>query len=183
MDQILDWLGQYSAPVALLLVVGAALIYVLQRIVERAVQAEFDNSSKRMQLLLERRLRFEEKMLLDQYELVTTLQLKLASIAADLNRMRSGSEVDGLMQGREIAPLSAVYVELQAKRFLLKASFHRLLNAEADVLLASANAKTSEEWQRLAQQYLGLNDELHAEMNQVFGIESIRWDSLGGGVR
>ena len=114
MDQILEWLGQYSAPLGLLLGFGAALIDVLQRVVEGAVQAELDSSNK---------------------------------------------------------------------HFLLKTPFHRLTNAEADLPLASVNAKSSEEWQRLAEKTLPLNDELREAMNQVFGIEAIRWDLLGGGAR
>ena len=59
---------------------------------------------------------------------MTQLQLRLGSIGTDLNRMRSGIEVDGLMKGKEVVPLSEVYVELQAKRFLLKEEFLSLIH-------------------------------------------------------
>jgi hypothetical protein len=77
----------------MLLSFGPALIFVLQRVVERGVQAEFDNRKKCMQLLLARRSRLEGKML------------------------------------------------------------------------------------------LALNDELQGELKKVFGLEAIRWDSLGAGAR
>lgn len=63
MDQLPDWLGQYLAPLALLLVLGTALIYVLQRVFKHAVPAAFNSISKHTQPPLERRARFEEKML------------------------------------------------------------------------------------------------------------------------
>jgi len=183
MEQLLTWLGQYSAPVVMLLALGAVLIYGIQRIVERVIEGKFAEHDKRMELLLVRRSNFEEKVLLDQYEMVTALQLRLAGIGADINRVRSGTDVEGFMQGREIVPLTQVYVDLQARRFLLKEPFYRLLNAQADVLLASANADSADEWERLGRRYLALIDEIRAEMNRTFGIDAISWETLGLGGR
>ena len=87
------------------------------------------------------------------------------------------------MQGREILPLTEVYVDLQARRFLLQEPFYRLLNAQADALLASANADSADEWERSGRQYLGLIDEIRGEMNRTFGIDSITWETLGLGGR
>jgi hypothetical protein len=179
MDQLLKWLGQYSAPVVLLLALGAVLIYVIQQVVERVIDGKFAEHDKRMELLLVRRSKFEEKVLLDQYELVTTLQLRLAGIGADINRMRSGTPAEGFMQGREIVPLTQVYVDLQARRFLLKEPFYRLLNEQADALLASANAASADEFERAARRYLGLIEDLRGEMNRTFGIDAITWETLG----
>jgi hypothetical protein len=126
-DELLEWAGQYSAPVVIPLACGATLIFIFQHVVKKAVEVEFDNRNKRLELLLQRRSNFEEKVLLDQYEAVAELQLKLGNIGADLNRLRSGMEVKGLMKGKDIVPLSEVYIALQAKRFLLKEEFYNLL--------------------------------------------------------
>jgi hypothetical protein len=85
-----------------LLACGAVLVFVFRYIVEKAVEAEFDKRNKRIELLLTRRSNFEEKVLLDQYETVTKLQLALGKIGADLNRVRSGIEIEGLMKGKDI---------------------------------------------------------------------------------
>ena len=179
MNELIEWAGQYSAPVVFLLACGAALIFVFRFIVEKAVEAEFDKRNKRLELLLERRSNFEEKVLLDQYEAVTTLQLKLGHIGADLKRMRSGIKVEGLLKGKDIVPLSEVYIELQAKRFLLKADFCDLLKKEADNLLAFAKAKEPDEVSQLGREFLELNDRFRVEMNRAFGIEKISWTELG----
>ncbi len=84
-------------------------------------------------------------MLLDQYNAVTELQLKLGKIGADINRMHNGVEVEGLKKGKDIVPLSEVYIALQAKRFLLRERLHSLPLKEADNLVASARANNSEE--------------------------------------
>lgn len=179
MNELIKWAGQYSAPVVILLACGAALIFVFRYVVEKAVESEFDKRNKRLELLLERRSNFEEKVLLDQYEVVTQLQLKLGNIGADLNRMRSGIEVEGLMKGKDIVPLSEVYIELQAKRFLLKEEFYNLLKKQADSLLALANAKEPDEVSRLGREFLKLNEMFREEMNRAFGIEQISWTELG----
>lgn len=178
-NELLKWAGQYSAPVVILLACGAALIFVFRYVVEKAVEAEFDKRTKRIELLLERRSNFEEKVLLDQYEAVTALQLKLGNVGADLNRMRNGIEVEGLMNGKDIVPLSDIYVELQAKRFLLKEEFYNLLQKRADNLRAFANARNADEVSRLGREFLSMNQQFREKMNRAFGIEKISWTALG----
>lgn len=93
--------------------------------------------------------------------------------------MHSGIEVEGLLKGKDIVPLSEVYIDLQAKRFLLKERFHELLRKEADNLLAFARAKNNEELSRLEHDFLDLNEQFREEMNRAFGIEQIGWTELG----
>jgi hypothetical protein len=76
-------------------------------------------------------------------------------------------------------PLSEVYIELQAKQFLLKEEFYNLLRKEADNLMAFANAKEPDEVSRLGREYLKLNERFREEMNRAFGIEGISWTELG----
>ena len=178
MDQILEWLSQYSAPVVLLLAFGAAVAFALQQVAERVIAAQFARQQKQLDLLMTRRSNFEERVLLDQYEMVTTLQLRLAGIGADVNRMRRGDPVEGLMKGREIVPLTEIFTDLQARRFMLRESLYRLLQKQAQVLLDAANTSSGEDANRLGKQYLALGDELREEMNRIFGIDAIGWSSL-----
>jgi hypothetical protein len=82
------------------------------------------------------------------------------------------------MKGKDIVPLSEVYLDLQAKRFLLKEAFYNLLRQEADNLLAFANAKKPEEISKPTHDFLKLNELLRKEMDRAFGIEQISWSEL-----
>jgi hypothetical protein len=175
-NQLIEWAAKYSTPVFVLLACGAVLIYILRLVVEKTVEAEFKVRNKRLELLLERRSGFEEKVLLNQYMAVTELQLNLSKIGADINRMHSGIEVEGLFNGREIVPLSEVYIELQAKRFLFRNRFHDILLKEANNLLSLARAANSDEVEMFAREFLQLNEQFGEEMNRVFGIEQIGWN-------
>lgn len=181
MSILLTWAGEYSASVVILFVCGAALIFVFRHIVEKVVEAEeaeFDKRNKHLELCLERRSGFEEKILIDQYEAVTTLQLKLGKISADLNRIHSGKNIEGFREDKKIVPLTEVYIELQAKRFLLKEEFSILFQKEADILFKAANTENTDEFFRLGRDFLILNEEFKKQMNHVFGIEQISWAEL-----
>lgn len=86
MDTLFAWPSQYSTPVVTLLALSAAGIYVLKNVMESAISAQFNKHTRQIELLLERRARFEEKVLLDQYELVKALQADIIDVGADLNR-------------------------------------------------------------------------------------------------
>ena len=180
MEQLLTWAANYSMPVLILLAIGSAFTFVFQKIVEKAVEAQFDRRTKRIELLLEKRSNFEEKVLLDQYKTVADLQTKLSRVGADLRRARGGVNVKGLYKDNEILPLSAIFLELEAKQFLLRKEFHTLLLQEANNLLKFANTKAQEEASTLMLEYQQLNDEFHAEMNDWFGVDRICWFTLEG---
>lgn len=179
MELILEWAKTYSTPVVVLLGFGAALVFVLRMIVEKAVEAQFDARNKRLELLLQRRSAFEEKILLDQYATVVDLQLRIKKIETDINRLRHGISVEGLMKGGDIIPLSEVYAELQAKRFMLKEQLYDLLVSEVTALISFANARDPAETSKCEQKILSLNTSLQDAMNAVFGIDRITWNSIG----
>jgi hypothetical protein len=162
-------------PVVVLLALGAAAIYVLKNVMENAISAQFDKHTRQIALLLERRARFEEKILLDQYELVKALQAEIIDIAADLNRHHSGIPVDGLFNANDIPRLTEVYQRLAANRHLLRDVLHDTLYEQANVLLALANAKGSSERETLGREYARRQDEFHRLMADVFGIDEISW--------
>jgi hypothetical protein len=178
MDQILAWANDYSALGATFLVGGAALVYVIRIVVDKAIAAEFDKRNKRLELLLKRRSDFEERVLLDQYESVSRFILMLGKIGADLNRRRNGIEVSGLMSGTEIVPLSELYIELESKRFFLKPRQYEILRKSADNLLEFAKAEQHHEMLRVKKEQSQLKEELIDEMNKAFGINSISWADL-----
>jgi hypothetical protein len=175
MDTLLAWLSQYSAPVVTLLALSAAGIYVLKNVMESTISAQFNKHTRQIELLLERRARFEEKVLLDQYELVKALQAEIIDVAADLNRHHSGIPVDGLFNANDIPRLTEIFQRLAANRYLLRDEFYDTLYEQANLLLALANAKGSSERGTLGHEYMRLQDEFHRAMLDVFGMDRISW--------
>lgn len=67
MNDILDWLGSYSGPVAALIVLGAGFLFVAKMVVEHGVDAAINARTERGRLQLGRRSAFEERVLTDRY--------------------------------------------------------------------------------------------------------------------
>jgi hypothetical protein len=179
MSEILEWVTRYSPPVILLLAAGAAVVYVLEHATEQAIKTQFDRYSKEMELRLKRRSDFEQKILLDRYELVTGLAVRLGRVTTDLNRARHGTVVEGLFRDNDIVPLTSVFEELAVKRFLLTERFHAIFQKQAHTVLRIANAKDDAERGQLEATYVQGLDELNRAVNQDFGLEKISWGEMG----
>ncbi|MBM3240376.1 hypothetical protein FJZ31_29185, partial [Candidatus Poribacteria bacterium] len=96
MNTVLQWASNYSIPVLVLLSSLAALIYVLQLVTGQAVKSQFDRYLKELELRLERRLDFEQYVLLERYKLTCEFAQRLSQIMTNLNRHRHGQEVENL---------------------------------------------------------------------------------------
>ena len=183
METLLNWLSQYSTPIVVLLALGAAVIYVLKNVMENAISAEFDRQSKGIELLLERRARFEEKILLDQYALATELQVKIIGIATDLNRYWKNKEipVENLFKGVEVPRLTKVYEQLSTNRYLLRNDLYEVLLKWVNLVMELANeiktfvneegSSKSKELRRIEHEYIQLQNEFHRLMKDAFDID------------
>ncbi len=178
MDQIASWFTTYSPPAALLLIVGAAIIFVLRLTVERAIDGRFEQQNRILALALERRSRFEEKILLDRYQKVCELQTRFSRIMLDLRRHFHGAEVNDLFAGNEVVPLTALFQDIADSRYLLTETFHGVLYREALLALDFANSKG--DVNRFSQRQMELQTEFRTAMNRVFGIDRIAYDVDGG---
>lgn len=176
MDSILNWLTKYSPPIVLLIAFCAALIFLFKNITEKAISAQFDQYKKDVDLRLQRRSNFEERVLLDRYTLVRDIQTRIGRVMTDLNRTKSGTKVEGLMRDGDIVPLTEVFELLANNRYLLTERFHKILNAEAQLTIKYANARDPEAIKEIQSEYLGLLDSFHLSMNEVFGIDKITWE-------
>ena len=67
-ETLIDWAAQYSAPILVLLCIAAATIFVLKMVTERTIEAKFSQMQKTIELSLERRSEFEQRVLLDRYQ-------------------------------------------------------------------------------------------------------------------
>ena len=179
MEHLLKWLSNYSTPVVMLLVVGAAALYSSQTIIKKTVESEFEKRNSRIELMLKRRSSFEEKILLDQYSTIRKFNHNLASISANVNRAKTGADIEGLYNGEELVPLTDLFVELQANKYLLRESTHTLLTSQAYAVLKLSNSKNEEEYQNAVKVIIGNDEKMHEEMNSIFGIEKISWSTLG----
>lgn len=175
MSEIISLLKDYSPAVAIMLAIAGALLYVLKLIVERAVASSFDTRAKMLELSLQRRSAFEEKVLTDRFALVTDLSTRLQRIMTDYNRIRSGQPApEGFYSGNEIVPLTRIYEDLEIHRLVLTEEFHELFVRKADLALRIVNHQDPQEFQELLEQWGRSNADIRMHTEKVFGISQIR---------
>lgn len=176
MAEILSWLKDYSPAMVLLLALGASILFVLKLTVEKSIAANFDAHTKKIELHLARRSSFEEKVLTERFALVTSLSARLEKVMTNLNRIRSGQPVPaGFMKQNEIVPLTKIFEELSVHRLVLTEDFHGLFWKKAQLALKAANAQNAEEWQKIGDEWLRLQEEVRVVAEAAFGISKIRW--------
>ena len=152
MGDLLEWIGDYPTGVVVLIALCAALLYLVKLIVERGVTAGFDQRAKVWETRVERRSAFEEKVLLNRFELVSAFSARLERIMTDLNRMRSGKEpsTKNFLVDDELVPLTEVFEDLQVHRLVLGERFYPILDGMAQLAMRSRtvdDAALRTEWE------------------------------------
>ena len=173
MQEILKWLSEYSPAVVLLLVFGSALAFVLKLVTEKAISGEFDRYKREIELKLQTRSNFEERILIDRYTIIRDLEARIGRVATDLNRRRRGMTVKGLINAGDIVPLTEVFDLLALNRYLITETFHRLLLNQSQALINMANEADPEKLRGIDAQYLELLNDFHKAIDEMFGIEKI----------
>jgi hypothetical protein len=174
MGVVLAWLQQYSAPVVVLIALGAAALYVVKLVVERSVEAGFDQRAKVMELALQRRSAFEDGVLTARYALVTGLSARLQRVMTDLNRVRHGHPPPAGFRVRdEIVPLTELFEEITVQRLALGEDFHDAFQRLAQVALSFANAATAEEVERCVRAWEAGSAEVREGVERHFHISTI----------
>jgi len=121
MDSLLQWLTQYSPPVVLLIAFGGSLVFILKNVTEKAISTEFDHYKHQIELKLEKRSNFEEKILLDRYLTIRDLETRIGRVMTDLNRLRHGTNVEGVIVNNDIVSLTEVFDLLAVNKYLITA--------------------------------------------------------------
>ena len=153
---------------------------ILERVKETTktteeVKAVINRSSKELELKLERRSEFEQQILLERYKLVCEFAQRLSQITTDLNRAYHGKKVEGLFDGNEVVPLTAVFEDLAAKKFQLSEQFHRYFYRQAQVVLSLANLEDKESRRDTESKYLQNLAQLTEMANAEFGTDKVSW--------
>ena len=175
MESLIEWAAQYSAPILVLLCIGAAMIYVLKLVTERTLEAKFSQMRKYIELSLERRSGFEQQVLLERYQIIGDMLARLSRITTDLNRRRMGQHVQGLIHERDVVPLTAVFEDLHAKSHQLSRAAHGLLYEQAQTVLMLANVSSDDEFNSFTAQYQQNHSRLMELINEEFGTTAIKW--------
>jgi hypothetical protein len=175
METILKWASKYSLPVLVLICLGAGLIYLLKFTTEQVIEAEFNRRAKEIEVALERRSTFEQQVLLDRYKLVANFAERLEKVSTDVNRLSQGKKVEGLVNQGELPSLTSIYEDLTANRFVLPDRFYSFFEHQAELILKMANAKTEEERNRFALEYISNYDKLLKLANDEFGTDKLSW--------
>lgn len=176
MNDLLEWLGAYSPPVVALIVLGAIAVFMVKLIVEKAVAREFDQKTKRFETLFQRRSTFEEKILIERFELVASLYARLQRVMTITNRIRSGQPVpDGFLSHGELVPLTEIFEEIEIGRLRLGEELRNQMESLAQAALTAANASEDDEWNRATKEWFRLTEQLRGRVEADFGLASIRW--------
>lgn len=176
MSEVLDWLKEYSPAAVLLIAVVAAAIFFLKLVVEKTIAIGFDTQAKLMEMLLQRRSAFEEKVLADRFALITGLSARLEKVMTNLNRIRSGQPFpDGFMQQNEVVPLTEIFEDLSVHRLILGEDFHDLFWRKSQLALKAANTLEPQEWADVGKDWIRLQQEIRVAAEGSFGISRIRW--------
>jgi len=151
------------------------VLYAIKIVTEKTIEAEFSRLTKEINLKLERRSQFEQYVLLERYKLISEFASRLNQIGTNLKRVRSGKVVKGLIDEKEIVPLTLVYEDLASKRFQLSEKFHSFFVAQAGNVMRIANAKTDEEFNEAEREYVNGISKLNDMVNNEFKTERISW--------
>lgn len=167
MDIIIEWITKYSPPIVGLIVVGAVFLFLIKKTTEKALDEKF----YQIKAEREKRSRFEERLLIDKYQLVEKLFNKLVRVESDLKRYRAeGIAVDGLLLGSDVVPLTQVCEELRSKRYLIGDRFYALLETHYDLVKEIAVCSTEEDYQKIKPKYDQHIDEFNEAAIEEFDI-------------
>lgn len=140
MNDLLKWIATYSPSVAALLVLSAGVVFVFKIVVERAIDARFAEQTKALELRLQRRSAFEERVLLDRYQLVTQFSNRLEDVRHNITRIRSGSPpAKDFQVGQDIPSLTAIHGELKVNRSILSDELFDILRRKEELAWEAAN--------------------------------------------
>lgn len=176
MNDLLAWLGAYSPPVVALIALGAIAVFMVKLIVEKAVAREFDQKTKRFETLFQRRSTFEEKVLIERFELMSSLYARLQRIMTITNRIRSGQPVpNGFLSHGELVPLTEVFEDIEIGRLKLGEELRNHMESLAQATLTASNASDDDQWNRATEEWHRLAKQLRGRVEADFGLASIRW--------
>jgi hypothetical protein len=175
MEDILKWLSTYSLPIVFLIILGAVFIYFVKMVTEKVISNEFDRYKKVIELELQRRSSFEEKILLDRYFIIRELQTKIGNVMTNLNRIRHGGKVDGFIVNNDIVPLTEIFELLAVNKYLITKKFHEIFWQQSQIAIGFANQKDELLLKQLETKYIELLEEFYKEINEMFDLEKIKW--------
>lgn len=178
METIIGWIASYSLPVVILLIFGACLVYVLKEVTAKSVSSALDRYAKEVELRLERRSEFEQRVLIDRYILVKELSTRLESVLTNIRRRHGGHPVpEGFfVEGpgfRDIPPLTEIFQDLEVHRVVITDAFYRHLSGIAKGALKFANAQNKSEAESVMNEIMMGREAFQAEFNEHFGIDRI----------
>ncbi|GAA4469452.1 hypothetical protein GCM10023189_56490 [Nibrella saemangeumensis] len=175
MSDIVQWLKEYSPVVVLLLALGAGLVFILQQTVEKAIGVKMDTYARHLELKLERRSAFMEKLLTDRFIRIADLSTRLEKVMTNINQLKHNHPVpkDFMLNG-EIIPLTEIYEDITIHRLILTETFYGLLRKKADLALQAANTNSVEDWGTVTANRMQLDEELRLAVEETFRISEIK---------
>ena len=180
----------------ILLSIGGLVTFLTQQFIDSAVDASFHRNIKEVDLALERRSAFEDRVLTDRYDRALDLLHRLEDVLISYNRARhgrtlpegfltqSGTSPAGEVDCRNIedVPLTEIFRDLETNRLLLGEPLYKLLRMRAEIanratVHALCRTLGEQEWrEQVERPWLDLHEQLRIELDAQFGLSQIRWD-------
>jgi hypothetical protein len=177
MKDLYELLTQNSPFFIIMVLVLVSTVFVLKLIFEKSLSTEFDKYKKSMELKLKKRSRFDEKILLDRYNLIRDIQARQHKVLTIINRIRHGIKVDNFIIQNEPVQMTEVYELLALNKIIITLPIHDKLIKQADLIMKIINDKAFTKREKFEKEYLTMIDDLNSEMNKMFGLDKIKWDS------
>jgi hypothetical protein len=175
MTELISWLKEYSPAVVTLVAIGTATLYVLKLTVDKSIAASFDTHVQELELGLERRSAFRDKVLTERFPRITEQSSRLEKVMTNLNRLRHNNPVpEGFQKGNEIVPLTEIYEDLSTLPTLTE-GFYELFVKKADLAWSAASAQSQDEWNGIAPEWGRVDEQIRAAVERTFNLSEIKF--------
>lgn len=131
------------------------------------------NQAKELELTLNQKLKFDEKILLDRYELIRKISSSMETVATNVNRIKNGLEVPDFNINQEMVSLTEVFEEISAHKWLLTDKFYEYFYNQGQLLINMANEPDKNLFKYMKEEYLERRNDFKTLMNEEFKIDQI----------
>lgn len=140
---------------------------------QEQLKFELQNQAKQLELTLNQQLKFDEKILLDRYELIRKISSSMETVATNLNRIKSKTAVPNFIINNDIVSLRLIFEEISTYKWLLTDKFYEYFDNKGHLLIEMANESKPDRLKHLKKQYLERRNDFKTLMNEYFKIDRI----------
>ena len=139
MEQFIELSEKYPISVVLNFVLVCVIGYFLKSYFDKTLESHFEKSINTILTEMKNRSEFRQKIIMEQYALVTSLLERLNVLLTKAIKINEGKETHELSVNYEIVELTEIQQYVASKRYLLKPHFYKTIVEMLDVILRISN--------------------------------------------